>query len=90
MSAVDCSQYQASSNASGKSKQPSSSADTIDETTGFFSLPRELRDEIYDLLCLEDEQKPNGLNKTDEIIDGPKYGSAVYARTRVPQARLVS
>jgi hypothetical protein len=89
MPAIDRLQWQDLPASFGQSRQSTSAASIDDGTTGFSSLPRELRDDIYDSLYLEDEQKPDGLSKA-EIIDGPKNGSTVYTRTRVPQARLVS
>jgi hypothetical protein len=65
MSTVNCLQNQAWN----ESEQASSAANTTPETIGFFSLPRELRDDIYDLLYFEDDHKPNGLDKA-EIIKG--------------------
>jgi hypothetical protein len=85
MSTVNCLQNQAWN----ESEQASSAANTTPETIGFFSLPRELRDDIYDLLYLEDEHKPNGLDKA-EIIKGKKHGYMVYTQTSILPARLVS
>jgi hypothetical protein len=89
MPAIDRLQWQDLPASFGQSKQSPSPASTDDETTGFFTLPREIRDSIYDFMYLEGEQKPDGLNKA-QIIEGREFGSIVHTRTPIPQARLVS
>jgi hypothetical protein len=80
MSTVNCLQNQAPPTAWSKGNQAPSAASTTPETIGF-EVPRELRDDIYDLLYLEDEHKPNGLDKA-EVIKGEKSGYTVYTQTQ--------
>jgi hypothetical protein len=89
MPAIDRLRWQDLPASFDQSKQSPSAASTDDETTGFFTLPREIRDSIYDFMYLEGEQKPDGLNKA-QIIEGSDFGFIVHTRTPVPQARLVS
>jgi hypothetical protein len=85
MPAAEYLQDQAPLTTSATTKEPSSPASPTDETAGFFSLPRELRDTIYDLLYFEHEHKPHGLDKT-EIMEGSESGYTVYTHASVPQA----
>lgn len=86
---MDCSQDQVQLTTSDKAEPASSTAIVSEEMVGFFKLPRELRDAIYDLLFVGDEHEPYAVDKA-QITEGVILAYATNVHASVPQARLLS